>query len=77
MSNDIEDIIALLDGREELIDEVKQAPFELRRFVSDQFTALLRQSAFQDVIQSTAQDADREILIHERLKTLIEWGVSA
>ncbi len=76
MSNDIEDIIALLDGREELIDEVKQAPFELRRFVSDQFTALLRQSAFQDVIQSTAQDADREILIHERLKTLIEWGVS-
>lgn len=77
MSNDIEDIIALLDGREELIDEVKQAPFELRRFVSDQFTALLRQAAFQDVIQSTAQDADREILIHERLKTLIEWGVSA
>ncbi|EFQ66060.1 hypothetical protein PFWH6_0133 [Pseudomonas fluorescens WH6] len=77
MSNDIEDIIALLDGREKLIDEVKQAPFELRRFVSDQFTALLRQAAFQDVIQSTAQDADREILIHERLKTLIEWGVSA
>lgn len=77
MSNDIEDVIALLDGREELINEVKQAPFELRRFVSDQFTALLRQSAFQDVIQSTAQDADRERLIHERLKTLIEWGVSA
>lgn len=75
MSNDIEDIIALLDGREELIDEVKRAPFELRRFVSDQFIALLKLSEFQNVIQSTAQDSDREMLIHERLKTLVELGM--
>lgn len=33
-SNDIEDIIALLDGREELIEEVKRAPIDLRQFVS-------------------------------------------
>lgn len=77
MSNDIEDIIALLDGREELIDEVKLAPVELRRFVSEQFSALLKLSAFQDVIQSTAQDADREALIHARLNALIGIGVPA
>jgi len=77
MSNDIEDIIALLDGREELIEEVKRAPFELRHFVSNQFTALIRLSAFQDVIQSSAQDADRETLIYERLKTLVGLGVTA
>ena len=74
MSNDIEDIIALLDGREELIDEVKQAPAELRCFVSDQFSALLKLPSFQDVIQSTAQDPDREALINERLKALIGFG---
>ncbi|NVZ71943.1 hypothetical protein [Pseudomonas costantinii] len=75
MSNDIEDIIALLDGREELMEEVKQAPIQLRRFVSEQFTELLKLPAFQDVIQSTAQDPAREALIHGRLKVLIGFGV--
>ncbi|RMP66323.1 hypothetical protein [Pseudomonas kitaguniensis] len=73
-SNDIEDIIALLDGREELIEEVKQAPAELQRFVSDQLSALLKLTDFQSVIQSTAQDADREALIYDRLKALIGFG---
>ncbi|KMT54843.1 hypothetical protein ACR52_15350 [Pseudomonas fildesensis] len=77
MSNDIEDVIALLDGREELIEETRHAPIALRRFVSDQLSALLRLAAFQDVIQSTAQDSDRETLIYERLKTLIGFGALA
>ncbi|WHT81038.1 hypothetical protein QMY54_05880 [Pseudomonas rhodesiae] len=75
MSNDIEDIIALLDGREELIAETKYAPIELRRFVGEELSSLLRLTAFQDVIQSTAQDPDRETLIYERLDRLIEFGV--
>ncbi len=75
MSNDIEDIIALLDGREELIAETKHAPIELRRFVGEELSSLLRLTAFQDVIQSTAQDPDRETLIYERLDRLIEFGV--
>lgn len=75
MSNDIEDIIALLDGREELIAETKHAPIELRRFVGVELSSLLRLTAFQDVIQSTAQDPDRETLIYERLDRLIEFGV--
>lgn len=74
MSNDIEDIIALLDGREELVEEVKRAPVELQCFVSGQFAALLKLTAFRDVIQSTAQDSEREALIHERLNTLISFG---
>lgn len=75
MSNDIEDIIALLDGREELIAVTKHAPIELRRFVGEELSSLLRLTAFQDVIQSTAQDPDRETLIYERLDRLIEFGV--
>lgn len=77
MSNDIEDIIALVDGREELIEEVKLAPIELRHFVSEQFTALLALPAFEDVIQSTAQDPARAALIHERLTALIGFGAAA
>lgn len=77
MSNDIEDIIALLDGREELIEEVKEAPADLQRFVSEQLSTLLTLKAFQDVIQSTAQDADRETLIYERLIALVGFGAPA
>ncbi|PKA74730.1 hypothetical protein ATI14_1562 [Pseudomonas tolaasii NCPPB 2192] len=77
MSNDIEDIIALLDGREELTAEVKEAPADLRRFVSDQLSGLLRLKAFGDVIQSTAQDVDRETLIYERLNALVGFGAHA
>lgn len=77
MSNDIEDIIALVDGREELGEEMKQAPSELRTFVSQQLSELLRLTAFLDVVQSTAQDPDRETLIHERLSTMIASGAHA
>ena len=77
MSNDIEDIVALLDGREELLEETEQAPAALRRFVSEQLTALLSLTAFEDVIQSTAQNAERESLIHKRINTLIAHGIHA
>ncbi|KAF1025732.1 MAG: hypothetical protein GAK37_02803 [Pseudomonas sp.] len=76
-SNDIEDIIALLDGREELAEEMRQAPLALRGFVSEQLSALLLVRAFHDVIQGTAQDPDRETLIHERLNAVIEHGAHA
>lgn len=74
MSNDIEDIIALVDGREELSGEMKQAPNALQKFVSEQLSELLRLRAFQDVIQSTAQTPDRETLIHDRLNAMITFG---
>lgn len=77
MSNDIEDIVALLDGREELLEETKPAPAALRRFVSEQLAALLSFTAFHDVIQSTAQNAERESLIHERINKLIADGIYA
>ncbi|NWE15236.1 hypothetical protein HX822_20030 [Pseudomonas yamanorum] len=74
MSNDIEDIIALVDGREELSGEMKQAPNALQKFVSEQLSELLRLRAFKDVIQSTAQTPDRETLIHDRLNAMIAFG---
>lgn len=45
-SHDLEDIITLLDGRPELVDEVKRMPEELRRYLAEQAKALL---ALQDL----------------------------
>ena len=46
MSHDMEDLVAVLDGRPELVDEVLQAEPGLRRFLADRFAQLLRDEAF-------------------------------
>ena len=50
MSHDIEDIIAVLDGRPEIIDEVKHSEPELVKELSKRFQALLNNSRFVDAV---------------------------
>ena len=50
MSHDIEDIIAVLDGRPEIVQEVKQAEPKLSQEISERFRELLRDHRFVDAI---------------------------
>jgi hypothetical protein len=50
LSHDIEDIVAVLDGRPELVEEVRQAEDPLRRYLADRFTVLLQESRFLDAL---------------------------
>ena len=50
-SHDLEDIINLIDGRPELIDEAAQAPRELRSYLAAQCRTLLDTPAFHDGLQ--------------------------
>ena len=50
-SHDLEDIINLIDGRPELIDEVAQSPTELRSYLSAHCRMLLNTPAFHDGLQ--------------------------
>jgi len=45
-SHDFEDLITLIDRREELVGEVHAAPVELREFVATKFADLLRHRDF-------------------------------
>jgi hypothetical protein len=47
-SRDFGDIIALVDGREELVHEVDQAPADVRDYIGDQLRALLADPRFSD-----------------------------
>uniref|UniRef100_A0A831U276 Uncharacterized protein n=1 Tax=Geobacter metallireducens TaxID=28232 RepID=A0A831U276_GEOME len=47
-SHDIEDIVALLDGRREIVEEVRNAPEELRIYLSEQFQGFLKNVAFRE-----------------------------
>lgn len=52
-SHDLEDIILLVDGRSEIIDEVAAAPDDLRAFVAHQIALLLDQPRFLDALDGT------------------------
>jgi hypothetical protein len=46
MSHDMEDVAAVLDGRPEVVDEIKESDEPLRRHLEARFAALLRDSKF-------------------------------
>ena len=50
MSHDMEDLIAVLDGHPELIDEVQKSDLALIKELSHRFTLLLNDSRFVDAV---------------------------
>jgi len=47
-SRDFDDIIALVDGREEVVDEVQDASVDVRHYLSSEVAAILRDPRFAD-----------------------------
>ena len=49
-SHDLGDILSVVDGRDSLIDECRQTPAELRAYLSEQISVLLRDRRFIDAL---------------------------
>jgi predicted nucleotidyltransferase len=49
-SRDMEDIVAILNGREELLMEVQNVPASLRHYLAEQFELWLQDSNFMDAL---------------------------
>lgn len=72
-SKEVEDIIILIDGRPELLEEVQQAKTALRQFIAEGIGGLLRLSEIDYTIQSSSSvraNPARGMLIHQRMKDL-------
>ncbi|WP_319784457.1 hypothetical protein [Oceanisphaera sp. IT1-181] len=70
-SRDIEDILTLVDGREELSNEVRGADVELRHYIAVELSALLEIQDFEYAVQSQSLgDQAREDEIFSRLELL-------
>ncbi|MBH1983409.1 MAG: hypothetical protein I8H79_12710 [Burkholderiales bacterium] len=70
-SRDIEDIITLIDGREEIIDEIKQQEMAFREYISDAISIFLQQKHFEYAVESAVRnDSDRADVIFDRLQAL-------
>jgi len=74
-SQDIEDLLNLFNGRPALIDEIRQADVELRRYIAVQIQSLLDASDFTDAVQDCARnDRNQEAYIYERLEQVASWA---
>ena len=72
-SRDIEDILNLVDGREELLTEVRGSRDDVRRYIASEVVVLLNNNEFAYAVQSTANgDSGREEIIFNRLEALTE-----
>ncbi len=71
-SRDIEDIINLIDGREELADELSHSSEPLKAFVSEQPGMLLEDSYFEYAVASqSGNNPQREEIIFSRIEDII------
>jgi len=74
-SHDVEDIMNLVDGREELLGEVKNSSQELQQYISEQITYLLAHDSRPYLLQDASRgDSEREEILIERLENLVGLG---
>lgn len=75
-SHDLEDILTVVDGREQLIAETHAAPAELRKYLADQLSALLATGDFIQAIPGhlpgDPASQSRASILLQRLRLLAE-----
>lgn len=74
MSHDIEDLVAVIDGRPEIVQEVKEADETLRRYLKERFMLLVQDALFIDALPGhlpgDAASQARVPLVLERLTAI-------
>jgi hypothetical protein len=77
-SHDLEDLIAVLDGRSAIVSEIAVAPVPLRRYIVISLGSICRSSAFQEALPSflppDAASQRRLPLLRNKLKAIAELG---
>jgi predicted nucleotidyltransferase len=75
-SHDLEDIITLLDGRPEIVEETRSMPEDLRKYLAEQAAALLALAdiayALEGSLETTGEDEGRVAAVKSRLNRLAE-----
>lgn len=69
-SHDFEDVLNIVDGREELVEEMAAAPAQLRQAVARAFARLLANPDFANVLPGLVAEPERAGLVMERLRSM-------
>ncbi|MGZ2748831.1 hypothetical protein [Burkholderia stagnalis] len=74
-SNDVEDILTLIDGRPEIADEILHADAEMRAYISSELGALQTHRDFEYAIAAASNgDAAREEVINKRVDLIVSFA---
>ncbi|WP_337053684.1 hypothetical protein [Pseudoxanthomonas sp. USHLN014] len=71
-SHDLEDVLNVVDGRDELAAEMAAAPSELRRTVSEVFARLVSNPAFVNALPGLITDSGRAGIVLRRLRAMVD-----
>ncbi len=69
-SHDLEDVLNVVDGREQLVEEMAGAPVALRAFVARTFAGLLAQPDFMNVLPGLIAEPERTDVVLARLREM-------
>ena len=76
-SRDIEDLLNIIDGRDALLEEIGQAPSEIKDFIALEFTSLLDNSLFEYAVQNkTNGETGREEILFSRIEAIASGSFS-
>jgi hypothetical protein len=74
LSHDLEDIIAVIDGRAEIVDEIGEAEPEVRQYITFEVGALLKNADFVEALSGfllpNAASQARRPLLEQRLRAI-------
>jgi predicted nucleotidyltransferase len=72
LSHDLEDVITVVDGREELIGELNSAPTDVRNFVALTLRGILRHADFTNVLPGIVSQSSRTGQVLQRFTRISE-----
>jgi hypothetical protein len=77
-SRDVEDIVAVIDGRPEIIDEIRESGAELRAFLAKELATFMDSADFRDAlsghVEPDSASQERVPVVAERIKAIIVAG---
>ncbi len=74
-SHDLEDFVAVIDGRSTILEEIADSPSDIREYLAEAARSLLREPRFLDAVPGFVLDQGRVPLILERLHQLTQLSV--
>jgi hypothetical protein len=74
LSHDLEDILAVVDGREEIVGEIARADTDVRRYIASEFAVLLENLEFVEALSGfllpDAANQGRRAMLEGRLRAI-------
>ena len=69
-SHDLEDFVAVIEGRKTIVQEITESPRDLRNYLAEAARALLSESRFLDVLPGFVLESERVPIIRDRLRSI-------